>query len=371
MTRTALLLPAFLVAGALRAQAPPPPATFQEEILVSAPKVPLPLDETPSSATVLTAGEIALSGARTLPELLEAAGGGFHVYDFGGAGTFSAVDLRGFYSAGETSYAIVQVDGMAVNDLDTDAVDWNLVDLARIERVEVLRGPVSALYGNVGMSGLINVVTRRPGPGLGGALSAGGGEQGRAEGSATAAWGSERTALDLGVRRQEVAGWRRHSAWNGTLAQSRLQWAPESRRLDVAVQALYLSSSRDKPGAIPAGTPPAEAGTPLDREGSRSWETGLSLALPLGGDAHFEARAAARGKREEAVDTIFFLPLEHDFETASGSGELRYRRAFSLLGRGGRLLAGAEGTAGRIDGSYFAVDRQGGQGARAARINRP
>src|SRR4029079_7268021 len=125
-----------LLALPLRAEEPPAPPPYREEIVVTAPKTPVAVEDTPSALTVLTAEDIALSGATTLHSLLLHAGGRFHVYDPTGTGTGAVVDLRGFYSAGETSYVLLSIDGLTVNDVDTDVVDWNLVDLDRVQRIE-------------------------------------------------------------------------------------------------------------------------------------------------------------------------------------------------------------------------------------------
>ena len=51
------------------------------------------------------------------------------------------------------------VDGVQVNDVDSGLVDWNLLPLDRIRRVEIQRGPASALYGDTGLGGVIHLLT--------------------------------------------------------------------------------------------------------------------------------------------------------------------------------------------------------------------
>ncbi|HEV7517973.1 MAG TPA: TonB-dependent receptor [Thermoanaerobaculia bacterium] len=370
-----------LLALPLKAEEPPAPPPYREEIVVTAPKTPVAVEDTPSALTVLTAEDIALAGATTLPTLLLKAGGGFHVYDPTATGTGAVVDLRGFYSAGETSYVLLSIDGLAANNVDTDVVDWNLVDLERVQRIEVLRGPVSTLYGNVGMSGLINVVTHRPRPGTDGTIVLGTGNGGEGEGSLAASWARERKEAAISLRRVTLSGFREHSVYHSTQAQSTLRWAPRlpgspgagaadtagtagnagnaSRELGLALTGLYLDSDREIPGAIPRGTPSREAGSPLDADLARTWQAGLSLSLPLSGTSHFEAAASVRGKDQYRVDTVAFQTFAHGLGTRTGRGEVRYRRGFALAGHGGRLLAGVEASEGRVDSEYFRINAVG------------
>src|SRR5262249_39114666 len=156
------------------------------------------------------------------------------------------------------------------NDVDTDRIDWNLIDLDRVERIEVLRGPVSTLYGNVGMSGLINVITHRPATGTDGTIVLGTGNGGKGEGSVAASWANDRARAAVSRRRVTLSGFRPHSLYHSTQAQSRLRWtahvgnaAPPGngagdRELGLALSWLYLNSDRELPGAFFNGTPTTE-----------------------------------------------------------------------------------------------------------------
>jgi len=359
-----------LLALPLPAEEPEAPPPYREEIVVTAPKLPTPVEETPSSLVVLGKNDIARSGADALPDLLFSVSG-FHVYDPTATGTGAVVDLRGFYSAGETSYSILTIDGMTANDVDTDRVDWNLVDLDRVERIEVLRGPVSMLYGNFGMSGLINVITHRPESGTDGTIVLGTGNGGKGEGSVAASWATDRALASASLRRVTLSGFREHSLYHSTQAQSRLQWsvrpgkAPrpngegERSELGLAFSWLYLNSDREIPGALPRGTPTTETITPLDDENGRTWQAGLSLALPFRDGGELEAAANLRDKDQDKTDTLAFQTLTHGLGTRIGRGEARYRRGFRLAGYTGRLLTGVEASEGRVASDYFRINAVG------------
>ena len=84
---------------------------------------------------------------------------GVTVIESGGAGGSSEVRLRG----AETGHTVVLIDGVRVNDPATARGDFDFVMLSLndVERVEVLRGPQSAIYGSDAMGGVINIITRK------------------------------------------------------------------------------------------------------------------------------------------------------------------------------------------------------------------
>lgn len=119
--------------------------------------------DAPSSVTVVTADEIRAHGYRTLAEILRSVTG-MYVTD---NRNYMFLGVRGFYLPGNyNARVLLTVDGQRLNDsvyggfgLDFDAP----VDPDIIERVEVIRGPGSALYGSSALLAVINVITKRGG----------------------------------------------------------------------------------------------------------------------------------------------------------------------------------------------------------------
>jgi outer membrane receptor for ferrienterochelin and colicins len=118
--------------------------------------------EAPSSVTVVTADEIQKYGYRTLADILQSVRGFYITYDR----DYSYVGVRGFGRPGDwNSRILLLVDGHRINDnvlghamLGTEF----LVDVDLIERVEIIRGPSSSLYGADAFFAVINVITRKP-----------------------------------------------------------------------------------------------------------------------------------------------------------------------------------------------------------------
>src|SRR5213080_5363935 len=125
-------------------------------IVVTATRIPTPEAELASSVTVVTADEIAAQQQRTFADVLRNIPG-LNVVQQGGPGSVTSVFMRGTSS----NHSKVLVDGIDVGDPSNAnaAFDFGQLLTADIERVEVLRGPQSGLYGSDAIGGVINVIT--------------------------------------------------------------------------------------------------------------------------------------------------------------------------------------------------------------------
>ncbi|MBI5598870.1 MAG: TonB-dependent receptor [Deltaproteobacteria bacterium] len=128
-----------------------------KEVVVTATRAEEASENIPSSITVITEEDIKNSTAATVQDVLEDAGG-IIVRDLYGTGAQSTVDARGF---GRGLNTLVLVDGRRVNAIDLSGVDWNLIPLENIERIEIVRGSGTVLYGDNSTSGVINIITKR------------------------------------------------------------------------------------------------------------------------------------------------------------------------------------------------------------------
>ncbi|MDD5680993.1 MAG: TonB-dependent receptor plug domain-containing protein, partial [Candidatus Omnitrophica bacterium] len=122
------------------------------------------------SFSIITEDQIKRSNARTIPELLKGEVG-IEVRDYIGNGKTAQVDLRGF---GETSVSntLVMIDGRRTNQIDISGTDWTQISIDSIERIEIVRGAQSVLYGDNAVGGVINIFTKKgkgkkPGAGFG------------------------------------------------------------------------------------------------------------------------------------------------------------------------------------------------------------
>jgi vitamin B12 transporter len=161
-TPVLLILATFGLVADLRAQtapAPEPAVTFYSTATVRE----RPLSSATGSVTVLDREAITASGARTIAELLRFVPG-LDVTGNGTRGGFTTAQIRG----GDPNFSLVLLDGVPMNDPTYqvgDAFDLEGLPAFAVERIEIVRGPLSSFYGSTGLSGVINIVTRQGQPG--------------------------------------------------------------------------------------------------------------------------------------------------------------------------------------------------------------
>jgi vitamin B12 transporter len=126
------------------------------ETVVTANRVATRADELLAEVKVIDRAEIEASTARTLPELL-ARMAGVQMFANGGRGKNSSVFIRG----NENRHTILLVDGVRLGSATTGTPSWENIPVEMIERIEVLKGPASALYGSDGVGGVVQIFTRQ------------------------------------------------------------------------------------------------------------------------------------------------------------------------------------------------------------------
>src|SRR5689334_22133318 len=140
----------------------PPPTPQQNEIVVTGSRVATDPADLAANVTVLKREEFDVEKPTQLADLLRRVAG-VHVDEVGGRGGTGSLYLRG----ADPNYTLVLVDGVRVND-PTNArggsFDLSALDIADVERVEVARGPYSAVYGGDALAGVINIVTKHTAP---------------------------------------------------------------------------------------------------------------------------------------------------------------------------------------------------------------
>ena len=113
--------------------------------------------------------------------------------------------LHGHQGFGETGplNTLVLVDGRRVNEIDLSGVDWTQIPLDQIERIEIVRGSGSVLYGDNAAAGVINIITKKPENPFSAGRSVGGSYDYHNEsGSVGGKWGPFSAILNAGYRPQ-------------------------------------------------------------------------------------------------------------------------------------------------------------------------
>lgn len=137
------------------------PTFVLDEIVVTAERQEEEVRRIPASVTVITAADIEKSIAQNIVDLLSAEGGLVQRGVLGNEKKAN-VDIRGM---GETSVSnvLVLVDGVRLNPPDMAGPDFSTLSLDQVERIEILRGAGSVLYGDGAVGGVINIMTKPAG----------------------------------------------------------------------------------------------------------------------------------------------------------------------------------------------------------------
>lgn len=125
------------------------------DVVVTATRSPQPIQNLVADVSVISAADIRAAGQSTLSEVLQTQPG-VEISSNGGPGTTTSVYLRGA-NAGHT---LVLVDGMRIGSATTGSTALENIPLDQVERIEILRGPASHLYGSEAIGGVIQIFTR-------------------------------------------------------------------------------------------------------------------------------------------------------------------------------------------------------------------
>jgi outer membrane cobalamin receptor len=133
-------------------------SAISESIVVSASQIDVPLSQTPDSVTVVTAAELQARQIETVADALRFVPG-LTVDRSGGRGALTSVFPRG----GESNYTLVLADGIRLNSFG-GGYDFAHLSVVDVDRIEIVRGPQSALFGSDAIGAVVQIVTRQGGP---------------------------------------------------------------------------------------------------------------------------------------------------------------------------------------------------------------
>ena len=127
-----------------------------DEIVVIASKYPERLLDSVASVEVITEEEIEAAQAENLADILSAVSG-LEINDYGNAGGLKAISIRG----SSPEQVLVMLDGRPMNNPQTGKIDLGQIPANIIEKIEIYRGPASAIYGANALGGVVNIITKK------------------------------------------------------------------------------------------------------------------------------------------------------------------------------------------------------------------
>ncbi len=272
-----VLLPETAGAGS-SAEEPPP---FSETLIVTATLTPEEEWKIGSPVTVISRERLAETGCATVLEALRLVPG-VDVVRAGGDGAVTSVFLQGAASTG----ALVLVDGVRVNSPYFGGFDLGSLGIDGVERIEIVRGPVSALYGSDALGGVVQIFTRAPSSEGRVEATTEAGSAGQRAGGLLATAGVGPLAIAASGHGGSSEGDRANSDWRSWSGSLRGAVTPADR-ISIGFEAAVLDAEAGVPG-------PVGAESPLARGTSREQRLALPVSWrrPSGGESSFLAATA-------------------------------------------------------------------------------
>ena len=328
------------------------------DVVVTATKTEKDPKDVTQSITVVSGDEIRQSGASDVATAVQNAAS-VHIGDYGTPGSVESISIRGAYS----SQVLVLLDGIRMNSSRDGGFDLSFlpVSVEDIERIEIVRGPGSALYGSDAVGGVINIITKRPQTDkstVSAVLGSHGydlvhlGEEGRKGGWYYAAAGKRETSDGYRVN-SDLYRW----VFNGKVGYEL------SKTSSLEFAANYLQADVGSPGSEDFGTTPHARQQERNRvyNGAYRGRFGQTLDLKLSG---YRKQDDLGFQDPDTIDfnTMLPAPTNNRYEATSDGGEVQMTW---LLASWNQLAAGYEMRRDRLN----SFDAQAGSSDHAASLN--
>jgi vitamin B12 transporter len=296
MATTALLFPGLLLGQDA------PDTTQLRDLVVTATGAPTPADAVVSSVTTIEGEELRARGLRFVQDALRGVPSAM-VVQGGSYGGVSSVFLRG----GESDYVKVLIDGVPVNQ-SGGGYNWANLTTANVDRIEVLRGPASVIYGSDAVTGVVQVFTRGGETGFAVEGGAEAGTFGTLAGHASVRGGSSRVNYSAEVGRFSTDGTYPFNNDYGNTAVSGAVRGAADPQTDVALAFRYSDNRYHFPTDFSgflgdSNQATAEQAFSASGDAARRLSENLELRLIAGGsrtEGEFEDRM------DNAADTVGF-----------------------------------------------------------------
>jgi len=314
-------------------------ASAQEDlgqINVTASRVASPSATSSKSVTVIDRKTITNSHAENVVDLLKGQPN-IVVRDTTGVGAKAQVDLGGF---GESASAnnVVLVDGRRVNSPDLSGTDWTQIPLDQIERIEIVHGASSVLYGDGAVGGVINIITRIPESG--GHISLAGGSFGEFSGNGRIGADSGNIRLEANISGLSTDGYRDNNFFDRFDGGARAE-VDLPANINLHISGNHHRDRAGLPGSLTAtriANNRKQAKSPRDFskttdsfvDGGLDWDSGFGLEAAI--DGGFRRREASANFSGFVVNTTI--------HTRTLRPKLTYTTNFSGLRL--QALAGAD-----------------------------
>lgn len=293
----------------------PPPAddTCKEgdlncaEIVVTASRAEQMKADATAPIDVIDRARIEATGATTLDEALRSVPGVQVTSSHGGSG----ISLQGL----DPEHTLVLVDGRPLAGRVEGTVDLTRIPVADIERIEILPGPASALYGSEALGGVVNVVTRRGGREPQADVAARVGSRKLAEASGSVSGGAGPVSGGINGERNQQDGWDGDPSDAATTGDDVLAWGGRAWLRVSPTQAWSIDGDGDYHQRDTQGVETSGAGAVFDvRTLQETGDAGLAVKYWNGGTSIFRVRGAGAIWRQQYLENQQGSDIQDSYE---------------------------------------------------------
>jgi outer membrane cobalamin receptor len=378
VTRIAFVVVLLGSTGSSYAQGVSAPATdtpvFRTEVVVTAERGENDPQTLSVPTTILTRREIEARPGVTLAEAIETLPG-FQMIFSSGTGFRPTTIARGFFGGGEAEYVKLLVDGIPLGDAESGLIDWQTVPSASIDRVEAVRGPASALYGDASLGGVVQVFTSAANTPRG-RIAGDAGGFGHRSLSASLRQPVREFAVDLLASYNSASGFRARSAARDGAASIAAQRRNGSHQWTARSTFDYVD--REEPGALTTVEMAEDrrGSNPLfqhDRDTRRNGYGALRYASTV---SRFVYNVMAHGgaRSGERLRTLLLAPglgdrAHRDISTNTAGASVESSIDIRVGRFGGEFRSGGDFSRDRVETSYRTVAASGGTGSELSRFD--
>lgn len=311
-----------------------------DDMIVTASRSEQANEKVPAQITVITAEDIKSSGAQSVPDALKHLGG-VVVSDLNGNSMYQKVDMGGFGESCDRHVAVL-VNGRKLNPIDQSPVNFLSIPIENVEKIELVHGGNSVLYGGDAMGGVINIITKEARDGVHGWLEEGIGSHGTAKGLAGVSFSSGKFAGSIGGGFYDTDGYRDHSDASRQNADATFNYDP-SDALGFSLKASTTRADYEYPGGLTKAemeTDRKQADPDFPDDEGESRDDAYILSVKSDWGAFGRVNVDFSYRTDERHDISWGSSFDYDFDTVGVSPQ--YVLDHSIFGKKNRLTLGFE-----------------------------
>ncbi|MCD6487294.1 MAG: TonB-dependent receptor [Syntrophobacterales bacterium] len=314
-----------------------------EETVVTASRDKEEVRKIPANVSVITAKDIEESRATSIVEVLENLAS-INFRTFSGNPSQATIDMRGFGGDNPHGRTLIMLDGRRLNRPDMSSVNWLQIPINNVERIEVVRGAGSVLYGDSAVAGVINIITKRGKGKPEVDVSVIVGSYGLHDERVGITGSTDRLSYALTGENQKTFGYRERSKFASKGAGLNLGY-DASDYLDVTLGLSFNKTDFDMPGSLTKAQMEQDRrqyqpGHSYDDSSNKYYNANLGIESILGDFGRFDVNFLYGNKDIDCAMPSWWLYYDADIDTFGVTPKYIFEK--DVFGHGNKLTLGLD-----------------------------